>query len=171
VSAHYILPREPYEGCDVIKCVDDNDVAYHAGESQWSINGETRTNINNYSIGIELEGDGNIVAYTDYQYENLINLIKDLTSKHSIPEQNIVGHEEVAPGRKVDPGKLFDWKHLRKRLSSDSFPETFCDEPPKTVPDDEFFMGGGDNTEESNNGLFGGFFTMFSPMLLKIFKR
>lgn len=117
VSAHYIIPRSPYKDHDVIQLVKAQDIAYHAGRSQWVVDGKTRKHINNYSIGIELEGDGNLVEYTDYQYEFLTELVKELLALHSIPEENIVGHEDVAPDRKVDPGKLFDWKRLRKAVS------------------------------------------------------
>lgn len=113
VSAHFAIPRKPYEGHDVIRFVDDNDIAYHAGRSHWVVNGKKRTNINKYSIGIELQGDGNVFEYTDYQYDTLITLLKEIVERHGIPESNIVGHEDIAPGRKVDPGKLFDWKRVR----------------------------------------------------------
>jgi AmpD protein len=165
VSAHYAIPREAHTDYDIVQFVKDTDVAYHAGDSQWAINGKTRKYINQYSIGIELEGDGNVFEYTDFQYDTLISLVKDLMSKHNIPEQNIVGHEDISPGRKVDPGKLFDWKRLRQGvaptisvistppISSGSVapsatPSAAPPSPPAPkMPDDQFYMGGGKNKD------------------------
>lgn len=172
VSAHYVLPREQHEGNDLYHLVKDTDIAYHAGESQWIINGKIRKYINRYSIGIEMEGDGNLVEYTPFQYDILTGLIKDLMEQYHIPEANIVGHEDVAPGRKVDPGKYFDWKKLRTMLnppivvesaeipvektsvtSEDDVKQT---PPPVTPPEpvkpqnppveEKFFMGDGSKT-------------------------
>ena len=116
VSAHYVIPREKHNGNDLYQLVKHTDIAYHAGVSQWVVNGKLRNYINRYSIGIELEGDGNLVEYTDYQYEVLTWLVKDLVQQYNIPDSNIIEHEEIAPGRKVDPGKLFDWKKFRTML-------------------------------------------------------
>lgn len=118
VSAHYIIPRQKHKGNDLYHLVKDIDIAYHAGISQWTINGKLRKYINRYSVGIELEGDGNLVEYTDYQYEVLIYLIKELLQNYNIPEENILGHEDISPGRKTDPGRLFDWKRLRTSITS-----------------------------------------------------
>lgn len=120
VSAHYVIPRQTHENNDLYHLVKDIDIAYHAGESQWIVNGKLRKYINRYSIGIELEGDGNLIEYTNFQYDVLIWLIKDLMKNYNIPEELILGHEDIAPGRKVDPGKLFNWKRLRSALSSSS---------------------------------------------------
>jgi N-acetyl-anhydromuramyl-L-alanine amidase AmpD len=139
VSAHYIIPRQTYDKqTDMIALVKHEEVAYHAGVSSWAINGVTRSNINNYSIGIELEGDGNVVEYTEFQYTRLSELLRS----YGIPEANIVGHEDVAPGRKTDPGRLFDWKRLR----TDIAPKVQVVVPaPSPVPDGDFYMGSGEN--------------------------
>jgi N-acetyl-anhydromuramyl-L-alanine amidase AmpD len=172
VSAHYIVPREEYKSNDIIHLVSHNDIAYHAGFSQWSVNGKTRSNLNNYSIGIELEGDGNFVEYTDFQYENLIELVKNITSAHDIPYSNIVGHEDVSPGRKVDPGKLFDWKRFRTGINTTvvSMPEVEIKpdtpletEPPKTNVCE---MGGGEN----HVGKPANFLSLILNLILKAFK-
>ena len=117
VSAHYVVPREPHKGNDLYHLVNDEAIAYHAGVSQWTVKDKLRKYINRYSIGIELEGDGNLIDYTDFQYDILEWIIKNAIEKHHIDESNIVGHEDIAPGRKVDPGKFFDWKKLRSMLS------------------------------------------------------
>lgn len=168
VSAHYVLPREQHKGNDVYHLVKDTDIAYHAGESQWIIDGKLRKFINRYSVGIEMEGDGNLVEYTDYQYDVLHWLVKDLMDQYNIPEGNIVGHEDIAPKRKVDPGKLFDWKRFRTMLNPPIIvmpPADITPPPPKetvtpTVPaspqpvaqatppkeEESFFMGDGSKT-------------------------
>lgn len=161
VSSHYIIPREPFRDSDVIQLVKDDYIAYHAGESQWTVNGKLRKYNNRYSVGIELEGDGNLVEYTDYQYGILTDLIQELSAKYNIPEANIVGHEDIAPGRKVDPGRLFDWKRLRQALAPKvvtvvvpptavpvSDPPSTKTNPPK-VDDAQFFMGDGSKTHSA----------------------
>lgn len=148
VSAHYIIARSPYQNqFDIVQLVKDFDVAWHAGDSSWSVYGKTRKYINNYSIGIELEGDGNAFEYTDYQYEVLADLTKELMKAHSIPENNIVGHEDIAPQRKVDPGRLFDWKRYRSLLVAPEVQTSVASVPerPIRLPDTEFHMQGGEN--------------------------
>jgi N-acetyl-anhydromuramyl-L-alanine amidase AmpD len=127
VSAHYVIPREPYDGADIIKIAEHSDITYHAGRSEWTYkDGTTKKWLNKNSIGIELAGDGNFVEYTEFQYRVLIELLKEIMDKHNIPVENIVGHEDVSPGRKVDPGKHFDWDRVRKALNTTSI---VIDEP------------------------------------------
>ena len=154
VSAHYIIPRKPFpyenDVYDLIHLVQHTDIAYHAGYSQWIVNGVTRKYLNKYSLGIEMAGDGNLVEYTDYQYEHLIELIRELMSGYNMSDDNIVGHEDISPDRKVDPGKLFDWKRLRKGVNP---PEMFimsevpivATEVPDVDEDDKVQMGGGED--------------------------
>ena len=154
VSAHYIIPREPYDGADVIKIANHNDITYHAGRSQWTYgDGTTKKWLNKNSIGIELAGDGNYVEYTEYQYNILIELLREIMDEHDIPLENIVGHEDVSPGRKVDPGEKFDWERIREALSRTSFVMepmviTPAEEPVvetvvEEVADDDFHMNAG----------------------------
>jgi N-acetyl-anhydromuramyl-L-alanine amidase AmpD len=151
--------------------VKDTDIAYHAGESQWVVDGKTRKYINNYSIGIELEGDGNLVEYTDFQYDTLIELVKTLKDKYKITENNIVGHEDIAPTRKVDPGKFFDWMHLRKGISPSviTAPVAAPTVPPviEKLPDEQFFMRGGTNKD----GRRPGWFASLLKILLGLFSK
>jgi AmpD protein len=145
VSAHYIIPRSIYEKqTDMIALVKHEEVAYHAGDSSWTVNGVTRSNINNYSIGIELEGDGNAIEYTDFQYDRLTKLVKELMQKYNITDANIVGHEDIAPGRKTDPGIFFDWKRLRVSIAPKIqivVPDT------DSVPERKFHRTSGMNTQ------------------------
>lgn len=120
-SAHYIVPRNIIQekNGDIYNCIqfaEDNYVTYHAGISSYVINNKKISGINNYSIGIELEGDGNLIEYTSYQYEVLKDIIRPKLDHYGLDTSDIVGHEDVSPGRKVDPGKAFDWKRLRLSL-------------------------------------------------------
>jgi N-acetylmuramoyl-L-alanine amidase len=113
VSAQYVIGRK--EG-ELIQMVKDEHRAYHAGESQWTIDGKVRKWLNSRSIGIELQGDGNLFEYTEFQYEATIWLCKEKMKEFNIPVELIQGHEHVSPGRKVDPGTNFDWKYFRSAL-------------------------------------------------------
>ncbi|MDW7679451.1 MAG: N-acetylmuramoyl-L-alanine amidase [bacterium] len=118
VSAHYIIPRA--EG-DIIQMVRDEHTAWHAGRSEWIINGVLYQNLNNRTLGIELQGDGQLFPYTVFQYEALIWLVKQKIEKFEIPLELIRGHEEITT-RKPDPGPLFDWQRFKAGLTSTSVP-------------------------------------------------
>lgn len=114
VSSHYAIARDG----TVIRFVPDNDRAYHAGRSTMPTDG--REGVNDFSIGIELmashPNDDPTVktkedAYTEAQYESLNKLIAQLCNDHGIDA--VVGHDEIAPGRKTDPGPLFQWDRVR----------------------------------------------------------
>ena len=101
VSAHFVLRR----GGDAIQFVSGDQRAWHAGTSQW----RGRDNCNDYSIGIELEGlEG--ATFEPAQYAALTTLLQALGRRY--PLREIAGHEQVAPGRKQDPGPGFDWRQL-----------------------------------------------------------
>lgn len=96
-----------------------NKIAYHAGSSQWWHNDlrKPMPSCNNFMLGVELLGDGNMHNFSDAQYEALIKLCNVLTKLYpKITPITIVGHEHVSPGRKNDPGKFFDWKRLFRGL-------------------------------------------------------
>jgi N-acetylmuramoyl-L-alanine amidase len=107
VSAHYLID----EGGDVYQLVDESKRAWHAGESYWG--GEE--DINSHSIGIELVNPGHEFGYKEFtgkQIEALTALCQDIKARHGIEDINILGHSDVAPGRKIDPGELFKWKEF-----------------------------------------------------------
>ena len=105
VSAHFLLRRDGR----VLQFVSCDQRAWHAGASSW----RGRENCNHYSIGIELEGlEG--MRFEAAQYTQLARLLRALAARYPIDE--VVGHEDVAPGRKFDPGAGFDWPLLRRRL-------------------------------------------------------
>ena len=94
--------------------VNDNKIAWHAGKSKW----KNYKNLNKYSIGIELVNKGHKFGYekfTNSQLSNLILLCKNLKKKYKIKNSNIIGHSDVAPLRKQDPGEKFPWQKLSKK--------------------------------------------------------
>ena len=107
VSCHYFINRKG----TVIQMIEDNKVAWHAGKSRW----KNFKNLNKSSIGIELVNKGHNFGYQKFpssQIKSLINLCNKLKKKYKIKKDNILGHSDIAPLRKVDPGKKFPWKKL-----------------------------------------------------------
>jgi N-acetylmuramoyl-L-alanine amidase len=107
VSAHYTIDRDGR----IYAHVPEARRAWHAGISWWA--GET--NVNARSIGIELVNPGHEFGYIPFaqpQIDALIELAKGIVSRHPIPAQRVVGHSDVAPARKTDPGELFPWQKL-----------------------------------------------------------
>ena len=99
VSSHYFIN----EGGKITQLVNDKDIAWHAGVSYW----QKDTNLNSKSIGIELQNKGSKFGYHSFkksQINALISLLKDLKAKHKIKIHNILGHSDIAPLRKSDPG-------------------------------------------------------------------
>jgi len=110
VSAHYLID----EHGRVFQLVQEGDRAWHAGAAAWRGN----TNINSRSIGIELVNPGHEHGYRPFPAEQmaaLADLAEGIIDRWPIPPRNIVGHSDVAPGRKQDPGELFDWRWLAER--------------------------------------------------------
>lgn len=116
VSAHYTLGRNG----EVTQVIDpDFFEAWHAGRSSWyhPVKRKWLKNWNRYAIGIEIIGDGNLHKYSDEQYVALAKLCKELMLKYpKIEARCITGHENIAPTRKSDPGKYFDWNKFFKLL-------------------------------------------------------
>jgi len=107
VSAHYTIDRDGR----VFRHVEESLRARHAGVSCWA--GER--DVNSRSIGIELVNPGHEFGYVPFsepQIGTLIDLTHGILARHPIPAHRIVGHSDVAPARKTDPGELFPWKHL-----------------------------------------------------------
>ena len=105
VSAHFLIRRNG----TIIQFVPCRMRAWHAGISSW----HERAACNDYSIGIELEGS-DYVPFDDLQYTSLARLTRILQRKY--PIRAIVGHEDIAPGRKTDPGPHFDWSRYRDEI-------------------------------------------------------
>ncbi len=113
VSAHYVVTEDG----QVIRMVDEAKRAWHAGRSRW----RGVEDINSASIGIEIVNPGHEWGYRPFpetQMSALIPLINDIVTRHRITRGNIVGHSDIAPARKQDPGELFPWDQLaRLRLA------------------------------------------------------
>jgi N-acetylmuramoyl-L-alanine amidase len=118
VSAHYLITRAG----ELIQMVSEDDTAWHAGKSSW----QGVEGLNAHSIGIELgnRGDGGgegaspvseVEPYTEAQYATLITLLRNIMARHpAVTPANVLGHSEISPGRKTDPGAHFDWARLVK---------------------------------------------------------
>lgn len=113
VSSHYLIGEAP---ATIYQLVDENRRAWHAGDSQW----RGRTWLNASTIGIELVNQGYADTpagriwqpYSEAQINALILLLKDIVQRHNLPIDSIIGHSDIAPQRKVDPGPLFPWRRL-----------------------------------------------------------
>lgn len=109
VSAHYVIARDGR----ITQLAQCADATWHAGVSEW----QGRKNINSCSIGIEMEhSDKNHDDWPDTQMYALASMVHLLMEKFNIPVANVIGHKDIAPGRKVDPAD-FDYTRLRKLLS------------------------------------------------------
>ncbi len=109
VSSHLLIDREG----QVTQFVPFDNAAWHAGISEF--NG--KENCNEFSIGIELEGTDNL-DYTSNQYKTLIEATKAIMEAYpEISVENIVGHSDIAPSRKTDPGDSFNWEYYKSSIS------------------------------------------------------
>jgi N-acetylmuramoyl-L-alanine amidase len=130
VSAHYLIAEDG----QIIQMVDEDQRAWHAGRSYW----RGITDINSASVGIEIVNPGHEWGYRPFpvaQIDALIPLLKAITLRHKITRGNVVGHSDVAPARKDDPGELFPWERLAKlRLALPS--------PTKNLMDPHWTDGG-----------------------------
>ena len=107
VSSHYLINRKG----EITQMVSDHKIAWHAGKSRW----KQFVNLNKYSIGIELVNKGHQFGYENFsknQITSLIKLCKILKKKYFIKSENFLGHSDIAPLRKKDPGERFPWKKL-----------------------------------------------------------
>ncbi|MBB5708895.1 N-acetylmuramoyl-L-alanine amidase [Sphingomonas xinjiangensis] len=113
VSAHYLVEEDG----SILRMVDEDKRAWHAGRSHW----RGIKDVNSASIGIEIVNPGHEFGYrpfTDAQMSSLIPLVADIKDRHQITRGNVVGHSDIAPARKQDPGELFNWHALaRLRLA------------------------------------------------------
>ena len=107
VSAHFLIRRDG----ELFQFVPCGRRAWHAGESNW----RGRSRCNDFSIGIELEGTDD-VPFEDAQYQRLAGLERALATAY--PGMPSVGHSDIAPGRKTDPGPCFDWARYRSMIKN-----------------------------------------------------
>ena len=113
VSSHFLITRSG----EVIQLVSAQARAWHAGNSSFM----GREKCNDFAIGVELEGDGD-TAFEDVQYQTLAKLVQKLVDVY--PNMQFAGHSDIAPSRKTDPGKYFDWAKFQKEtgISTEKIP-------------------------------------------------
>jgi len=110
VSSHYLINKDG----KITKMVDEKKIAWHAGKSKW----KNFVNLNNQSIGIELVNKGHQFGYENFSKKQILKLAllcKILIKKYKIKKKNILGHSDIAPLRKTDPGEKFPWKYISKK--------------------------------------------------------
>ncbi|WP_367718562.1 N-acetylmuramoyl-L-alanine amidase [Nitratireductor sp. GISD-1A_MAKvit] len=107
VSSHYLV----HEDGRIVQMVREADRAWHAGRGSW----QGRDDVNSWSIGIEIANPGHaqgLPDFPDIQIEAVLQLGRDICRRHAIPACRVLGHSDIAPGRKVDPGENFPWQRL-----------------------------------------------------------
>jgi len=110
VSAHYVVSEDG----QVTRMVPEDKRAWHAGKSHW----RGVTDINSASVGIEIVNPGHEFGYRPFppeQVSAVVALVADITRRHGVTRGNVVGHSDIAPSRKQDPGELFPWIELASR--------------------------------------------------------
>ncbi|SSC08925.1 N-acetylmuramoyl-L-alanine amidase [bacterium endosymbiont of Bathymodiolus sp. 5 South] len=123
VSSHYLINNQisdkyPYL---IYQLVPDSKRSWHAGVSNW----HNDSDLNNSSIVIEIVNkDGNLHPFSNKQISAVIFLVKKLKRRYKVKDVNIVGHSDIAPARKIDPGKLFPWKRLAENEVSAWYDES-----------------------------------------------
>ena len=105
VSCHYLISKKG----KIYQLVKDRNIAWHAGKSKW----EKDINLNSKSIGIELVNKGNEI-FPNQQIASLLRLLTVLKKKYNINKKYVLGHEDISPNRKKDPGPYFPWSKLNK---------------------------------------------------------
>jgi N-acetylmuramoyl-L-alanine amidase len=105
VSAHYLIDRDG----KIFRLVDEEKRAWHAGAGSWA----AQDDVNSHSIGIELDNDGTS-PFTDPLMAGLETLLADILGRHKLSAKAVIGHSDMAPDRKSDPGPHFDWQRLAK---------------------------------------------------------
>jgi N-acetylmuramoyl-L-alanine amidase len=109
VSSHYLIAEDG----QILRLVAEDKRAWHAGKSHW----RGLDNLNSASIGIEIVNPGHEFGYRPFpeaQIDALIPLVSDIVGRYGITRGNVVGHSDIAPARKQDPGELFPWYRLAK---------------------------------------------------------
>ena len=110
VSSHYFISKNGY----ITLLVPELYIAWHAGKSKW----KSESLLNRNSIGIEITNPGHRFEYknfTNKQINSIVILIKYLLNKYKISKKNVLGHSDIAPDRKKDPGEKFPWEYLAKK--------------------------------------------------------
>lgn len=122
VSAHYVVE----ENGNIIQLVDEKNRAWHAGGSHWAgVDG-----VNGCSIGVEIVNPGHEWGYTEFpdaQMQAVLSLSKEIVARYNIAKNRVLGHSDVAPDRKQDPGELFNWRLLAEHGVGFVVPDNLSD--------------------------------------------
>jgi N-acetylmuramoyl-L-alanine amidase len=124
VSSHYIV----HEDGRIVQMVEELDRAWHAGASRW----RGQSDINSSSIGIEIQNPGHewgYLPFPDVQMRQVIRLVATLSVRHRIDRADVIGHADIAPVRKQDPGELFDWPRLAQHRIALARPDKLLTDP------------------------------------------
>ncbi|MDZ7587791.1 MAG: N-acetylmuramoyl-L-alanine amidase [Parasphingorhabdus sp.] len=127
VSAHYVVEEDG----QIVRMVDEANRAWHAGRSWW----RGISDVNSASIGIEIVNPGHEFGYRPFpeeQMDAVTRLAHDIVKRHAILPSNVVGHSDIAPARKDDPGELFDWERLARYKIALPRPTRNLSDPPWT---------------------------------------
>lgn len=106
VSAHYLIGKDGH----VVQMVEENKRAWHAGAGTW----QGRGDVNSRSIGIEMSNTG-FVPFSAPLFDSLEILLRGIMTRWNIPASKVIAHSDFAPGRKIDPGRRFDWQRLARQ--------------------------------------------------------
>ena len=118
VSSHYLVEEDGR----LFQLVDEHHRAWHAGRGYWRGEGD----LNSASIGIEIVNPGHEFGFPDYpeaQILTVIDLVRDILARHNLPPESVIGHSDLAPGRKIDPGEKFPWDRLAREGCAASLPD------------------------------------------------
>nr|WP_203292231.1 N-acetylmuramoyl-L-alanine amidase [Maricaulis parjimensis] len=117
VSSHYLVEEDGR----LFQLVDEHHRAWHAGRGSWRGEGD----LNSASIGIEIVNPGHEFGFPDYpeaQIDTVIALVRDILARHNLPPEAVIGHSDLAPGRKIDPGEKFPWDRLAREGCAAALP-------------------------------------------------
>jgi N-acetylmuramoyl-L-alanine amidase len=152
VSCHYLIA----ETGAVTQMVDEGSRAWHAGVSHW----RGHDDVNSRSIGVELDNDG-LSDFADVQMLALENLLGEIIERHAVAPDMVVGHSDISPGRKIDPGARFDWRRLA-RAGLSVWPEEGA-EPGDFFADASRFGYGPASDEDARAAVLAAFRLRFRP--------
>ena len=153
VSAHWLISRRG----EAEALVDEAQRAWHAGAGEWA----GITDVNSHSIGIELDNRGN-EPFPELQMATLETLLRGVMARWNIPPHRVIGHSDMAPGRKSDPGRRFDWQRLaRQGLSVWPKPNPVQGQDPSRLRD--FLHSFGYPQDVDDSTLLTAFRLRFSP--------